>query len=78
MNFAKIDCHSVMKHICESLDEGLNSEKCKEIKKHLDECEGCQNYFDSVEKTIEFYKQYEIKLPEECHKKLMVYLNLED
>ena len=78
MKIEKINCKDVMDHICESLGEELNSRRCVEIKKHLNDCPNCQKYFTSVEKTIEFYKKYNIKMTEECHKRLMKKLGLED
>ncbi len=38
-------CKDVMQHICESLGEDLDSEKCIAIKNHLDNCDGCKSYF---------------------------------
>jgi len=73
-----VTCKDVMDHICESLGEELDSPKCIAIKFHLNECTQCQNYFKSVGKTIEFYKLYEIEMPEESHKRLMKKLGLGD
>jgi predicted anti-sigma-YlaC factor YlaD len=73
-----VSCKDVMKHVCESLGEDLNSDSCRNIKMHLDECPGCQNYFKSVEKTIEFYKDYNIELPDEAHSRLMSFLGLSE
>jgi predicted anti-sigma-YlaC factor YlaD len=67
-----------MNHICESLGEDLESQKCVDIKKHLSECPNCQNYFSSVGKTIEFYKKYDLDVSEDCHKRLMEKLGLDD
>ena len=38
MNVKKINCRDVMNHICESLGEELESQKCIEIKEHLSDC----------------------------------------
>jgi len=74
----KINCKDVMSHICENLGEELNSDKCIEIKNHLESCENCQNYFSSVETTINFYKKYDVKLSDEAHNRLIDFLGLED
>jgi hypothetical protein len=74
----EVSCKEVMNHVCESLGEDLNSDQCRNIKSHLDECTGCQNYFISVEKTIEFYKNYNIEITEDAHNRLMSYLGLSD
>lgn len=52
----KVSCKEVIHHICESLGEDLNSDKCIAIKSHLDECANCKNYFQTVEVTIDWYK----------------------
>ena len=78
MNIKKIDCKDVMLHICDSLGEELESQKCIEIKEHLSNCPNCQHYFSSVGKTIEFYKKYDLEVSDECHERLMKKLGLED
>ena len=78
MNESKVSCKEVMNHICDSLGEELDSPKCISIKAHLSECSNCRNYFTSVEKTIKFYRMYNIEVPEESHKNLMKKLGLED
>jgi predicted anti-sigma-YlaC factor YlaD len=74
----KVNCKDVMKHVCESLGEDLNSESCRNIRMHLEECQDCKNYFVSVEKTIEFYKEYNIDMPPDAHNRLMSCLGLQD
>ena len=78
MSEEKVSCKEVMSHICESLGEDLDSPKCVAIKKHLDECPNCSNYFQSVEKTIDLYKKYDINLPTDAHNRLMNFLDLEE
>jgi predicted anti-sigma-YlaC factor YlaD len=73
-----VNCKDVMQHICESLGEELNSEKCIAIKKHLDECSGCQDYFKTVEFTIDCYRKYNVEIPEDVHDRLMKFLDLND
>ena len=74
----KVSCKEVMSHICESLGEDFNSPKCIAIKEHLASCTDCSKYFQSVEKTIEFYKTYECRPTPEVHKRLMEFLQLDD
>ena len=78
MSEQKIDCKDVMRHICESLSEELNSEKCVEIRNHLEKCQECQNYFKSVEITIDCYRKYNVKLPDDAHGRLMKFLGLDE
>ena len=74
----KINCKEVMSHICENLGEELNSPRCSAIKTHLEECDGCQKYFESVDTTIQFYKNYNVKISPDAHNRLMDFLDLND
>lgn len=78
MSKKKPTCIDVMKHICESLGEDLDSDKCVAIKNHLDHCDSCNNYFKTVELTIDFYKKYNEKIPTDAHSRLMEFLDLGD
>jgi hypothetical protein len=73
-----VTCKDVMHHVCESLGEDLNSPKCSAIKTHLEECTGCQEYFKSIETTIDFYRKYNVEPSKETHNKLMSLLGLGD
>jgi hypothetical protein len=75
METHKINCKEVMNHICDNLGEDLNSPKCLEIKAHLDECDSCSKYFKSVDKTVEFYKMYNVEVNDDMHKRLMEFLD---
>lgn len=74
----QVTCKDVMHHVCESLGEDLNSPRCAAIKAHLDECQGCQNYFKSVEATIDFYRKYNVEPTKDTHDRLMSFLGLKD
>jgi predicted anti-sigma-YlaC factor YlaD len=71
-------CKTVMSHICDSLDEDPNSATCVAIRRHLEECDACRDYKASIEKTIEWYREYDAPLPEGAHERLMARLGLED
>jgi len=76
MELNKVTCKEVMSHICDSLGEPQNSPRCIELQNHLKNCEVCQNYFKTVETTIQFYKKYDVNLPDEAHDRLMDFLGL--
>ncbi len=78
MSEQPVSCKEVAKHICENLGEQLDSPHCKAIKKHLEDCEECREYFSSVERTIDFYKKYDINMPADAHNRLMQCLGLID
>ncbi|MGE5399541.1 MAG: zf-HC2 domain-containing protein [Ignavibacteriales bacterium] len=78
MEKTKVTCKEVMDHICDNLGEELSSPKCLEIKRHLEGCSDCRNYFKSVETTISFYKQYNVELSEDAHERLIGFLGLKE
>lgn len=78
MDKNKTSCKEVMSHICDNLGEDLDSPKCIAIKQHLESCDSCQQYFHSLEKTINFYKIYNAEITKESHNKLMDFLGLAD
>jgi len=76
MDQIKRDCSRIIDHICANLGEELDSPGCRDIKKHLENCSSCRDYFVSVERTIQFYKNYNVSLTEEGHNRLMKILGL--
>ena len=75
---AKATCKEVMEHICDNLGEELDSPKCIQIKDHLDNCENCQSYFSSVEKTIQLYRKYEVTIDKNTHTRLIDFPGLDE
>jgi len=73
-----VECKEVMMHVCENLGEHLDSPRCIAIKEHLETCDVCKHYFESVEQTIGFYRDYKIDMPENAHDKLVNILGLND
>jgi anti-sigma factor RsiW len=49
-------CTEVYQHICENLDQDMNSPRCREIKKHMSHCPDCTAYLDSLRKTVSLYR----------------------
>jgi hypothetical protein len=78
MSDNKVNCKDVMAHICDNLGEELNSPKCIEIKNHIEHCDNCKNYFNSVETTIQFYKKYNVNVSEDAHNRLVEALGLKE
>lgn len=72
-----MDCIKRIEDICGALGEDLDSAKCLEIKKHLDECPTCCAYVDTIKKTVEIYKILPDKeVPGSVHRKLWKVLKL--
>lgn len=78
MSDNKVSCKDVMTHICDNLGEELNSPKCVEIKNHIENCDNCKHYFNSVETTIQFYKKYNVNVSEDAHNRLVEVLGLKE
>ncbi len=48
-------CDRVYRHICDNLDQSLDSPRCREIKKHLEGCPDCRAYLASMKQTVSLY-----------------------
>ena len=69
-------CKEVYHEICDSLDQDLNSPRCREIKKHLETCPDCAQFLNSMKKTVMLYRT--VPTPEvtsAVHKRLTSALN---
>ncbi len=53
-----VTCEEVHEHICDNLDEDINSPNCRAIKLHLNECPECTSYLKSLKTTIDLYREY--------------------
>jgi len=78
MNKNKPTCKEVMSHICDNLGEEQNSPRCIAIKAHLEKCDSCMKYFNSINDTVQFYKKYDVHLSEEAHNRLIEFLGLKE
>ena len=73
-----IRCKEVTKHVCEHLDEKMNSPRCRQIRRHLQECPDCIAYLDGLKKTIKLYRNISNpRIPKSAHRKLIAALKLE-
>lgn len=71
-----LTCKEVINQLCEHLGELPDSPVCIAIQDHLKECENCNNFYDSLEKTVVLYRNYSADLPEGAHERLMKILKL--
>jgi RNA polymerase sigma-70 factor (ECF subfamily) len=78
MKKKRVTCKEVFNHICENLDEKINSPQCREIRRHLDRCPNCVAYLDSLKKTIRLYRAFpQPRLPMKARKKLHAQLKVQ-
>jgi len=66
--------------LCLGLSQDMDEEICKEIAVELEKCPDCHFFYNSVEKTIEMYREVdnEKDMDEEMELRLLNVLNLED
>lgn len=71
-------CKKVYQHICESLDEDLDTPRCRAIKRHIESCPNCRTYMASLKKTIRLYRALPLgPTPRVAHARLVAALESE-
>jgi hypothetical protein len=58
-----ISCRKAAKHICENIDEKIDSPLCREIRSHLKKCPECRSKLSSLKKIISLYRKFPRKNP---------------
>jgi anti-sigma factor RsiW len=72
------ECLKTIEQVCDALGEELESEKCQEVRKHLESCPKCCAQVDSLRKTVRLFKCYgEVEVPSQADKRLWKVLNLQ-
>jgi anti-sigma factor (TIGR02949 family) len=75
------NCKSLLGYLSDYVDGELGAELCREIEKHVAECEDCRIVVDTTRKTIDIVhasNQSEAGLPDEVRDRLFKRLNLTD
>ena len=49
---------TIFRHICENLDQDMDSPACREIRRHVDGCPECIDYLNSMKSTVALYRRY--------------------
>jgi anti-sigma factor RsiW len=71
-------CKKVYQHICESLDEDLDTPRCRAIKRHIESCPNCRTYMASLKRTIRLYRALPVaRTPRAAHARLAAVLESE-
>jgi len=73
-------CNGLASSISEYIDGELPPELCRELERHMEECENCTIVVNTLRKTIELYRMpvTEDPLPEDIKSRLYRRLNLND
>jgi anti-sigma factor RsiW len=65
-------CKDAYLHICDNLDEQIDSPRCREIRAHLAVCPDCHAFLTSLKKTVKLYKALPApRLPRGIHSRLL-------
>jgi hypothetical protein len=71
-------CKDMYRHMCENLDNELDSAACREIRKHIEGCVNCSAMLDSLKKTVFLYKNYPVpEIPAAARQELFAVIQLE-
>jgi anti-sigma factor RsiW len=69
-------CTDVYLFLCDNLDEDIHSPRCREIRRHLEECVDCSAYLASLKKTVVLYRTFPVpRLPRRLHARLLKAIN---
>lgn len=74
-------CEGLLGSLSDYIDGDLGAELCREIEKHISECENCRIVVDTTRKTIDLVHtsaEEGSALPEDVRSRLFKRLSLED
>jgi len=74
-------CESLLGSLSDYIDGELGAELCRQIEKHIAECENCRIVVDTTRKTIDLVhtsSSPESGLPDDVRDRLFKRLNLDD
>lgn len=73
-------CRHLLDTLSDYLDGELSAELCRELERHLSDCENCRVVVDTLRKTIELYRETvaEPQLPPDVRLRLFHRLDLEE
>jgi anti-sigma factor (TIGR02949 family) len=73
-------CHHLLDSLSAYVDGELSEALCRELERHLADCEDCRVVIDTLKKTIELYRETitEPEVPADVRARLFHRLRLED
>jgi predicted anti-sigma-YlaC factor YlaD len=81
-NHDREDCSHLLGSLSEYVDGSLGEMLCKEIERHVTECEDCRIVIDTLEKTVSLYHTtVELEppsVPDDVRERLYKRLDLDD
>ncbi len=73
---ATFSCDKVLDFICAQFGEEDDSERCKAVRKHLEECPDCAAYCDSIDKMVALYRAASPSFPASARRHLLETLGI--
>jgi uncharacterized protein YaaW (UPF0174 family) len=70
MNHNKL-CKDTLIALCKTDDIYTLSDIPVSLKKHIEVCRQCSSFYESLLRTIDLYRKYDIKLDKDVQKKLL-------
>ncbi|MFZ5879926.1 MAG: anti-sigma factor family protein [Chloroflexota bacterium] len=76
----KQECNELLGSISDYVDGSLREELCRELERHLSECDDCRVVVDTMKKTIDLYQTETVRegLPADVRQRLFKSLHLDD
>jgi len=74
-------CEGLLGSLSDYIDGELGAELCRQIEKHIAECEDCRIVVDTTRKTIDLVhasNKHQTGLPDDVRDRLFKRLNLDD
>ena len=73
------NCKSMLGSLSDYVDGTAQEEICRELERHLSDCENCRVVVDTLKKTVYLYQSSPDKdLPTDVRERLFKRLNLDD
>jgi predicted anti-sigma-YlaC factor YlaD len=73
------ECRALLGSLSLYLDGEAEEALCREIERHMSQCENCRVVVDTLAKTVSLYREHgHTRLPDDAKKRLFVALDLED
>lgn len=73
------NCKSLLGSLSEYVDGTAQDELCRELERHLADCDNCRIVVDTLKKTVYLYQSnIDTDLPEAVRERLFKRLNLDD
>ena len=50
-----MNCQEILEKICDYIDKDMDPALCEEFEKHMDDCQPCVAFINTVKKTVELF-----------------------